>query len=152
VNQLLSKAIAPIKRFFSRENWKTTVVAWVVCFYVFVFPWISDYWFPSPSGLKYFTFLVLIVLLICSFYIETKRKNEAGEPIHKYFLFVFRAMVILLAICRQLIAQLSIIAISIFTLAVAIAVVGGVIGILIFGWKQLLGASALWDVLMQSNR
>lgn len=82
--------------------------------------------------------LLWIIVLPCSFYIETKRKIEAGEQIYKVTNIIFKSMDASVDFGRQLIAQLAIIALSAFTFAVAIAVIGGVIGILVFGWKQLL--------------
>ena len=101
-------------------------------------PFILGYWYPKAVALGYIIFLILIIGLIYSFYIETKRKIEAGEQTYKVTYAIFKSMDLSFDFGRQLIAQLAISFLVICTSIAAIAVIGGVIGILVFGWKQLL--------------
>ncbi len=138
MNPLLSKLIAPIKQFFQKEDWKKLVGGWGVLFAFLALPLILGYWIPKAVALGYIISSIFIIGLIYSFYIETKRKIEAGEQTYKVTYVIFKSMDVLFDFGRQLIAQLGIYFLVFFTLVVGIAVIGGVIGILVFGWKQLL--------------
>jgi hypothetical protein len=138
VNPLLSKLIAPIKQFFHREDWKNLVGGWGVCFAIFVLPWILGFWYPSAFGFGYMTFLLLIILLLYGFYTEAERKIDAGEPTYKVTYLIFKSMKFIGEIAPKLAEGLGQLLAGIFGLILLIAVVGGVLGILVFGWKQLL--------------
>jgi len=138
VNPLLSKLIAPIKQFFHREDWKNLVVGWGVLFAIFVLPWILGYWYPKAFGFGSMTFLLLIIGLIFSFYLETKRKIEVGEPTHKVTKVIFKSMELIGDVGSRVAVAFGEIFTAIFGVILLVALIGGVIGILVFGWKQLL--------------
>lgn len=137
MNPLLSKLIVPIKQFFQSSLWKN-LVGWGVLFVFLALPLILGYLYPKAVALGYIVFSIFIIGLIYSFYIETKRKIEAGEQTYKATYVIFKSMNLSFDFGRQLIAQLVIYFLGICTFVAAIAVIGGVIGILVFGWKQLL--------------
>ena len=137
MNPLLSKLIVPIEQFFQSSLWKK-LMWWGVLFALLALPFILGYWYPKAVALGYINFSIFIIFFIYSFYIETKRKIEAGEQTYKATYVIFKSMNLSFDFGRQLIAQLAINFLVICTFVVVIAVIGGVIGILVFGWKQLL--------------
>jgi len=130
--------IAPIKQFFHREDWKNLVVGWGVLFAIFVLPWILGYWYPSAFGFGYMTFLLLIILLLYGFYTEAERKIDAGEPTYKVTYFIFKSMKFIGDVGSRVAVAFGEIFTAIFGVLLLVALIGGVVGILVFGWKQLL--------------
>lgn len=138
MKQLLAKVTEPIKQFFQKENRKDMLKGIEIAFAIFVLPWIVGYWYPSAFGFGYITFLFLIFVLIYGFYIETEKKIEAGEPTYKVTYLIFKGMKFIgdtAPILAQFIGDLFA---GIVGIILVIAVIGGVLGILVFGWKQLL--------------
>jgi len=138
VRPSLAKVTEPIKQFFQKENWKDMLKGCGIFFAIFVLPWIVGYWYPPAFGFGYMTFLLLIILFIYGFYIEAERKIEAGEQTYKVTYFIFKGMKFIGEIAPKLAEFSGELLAGIFGTMLVIAVVGGVLGILVFGWKQLL--------------
>ena len=77
---------------------------------------------------------MLLCALIYGFHAETKRKIEAGEPTYKVTYILFKCMDSVPKVA-ELMGEIFT---SIVSVVLLVAVIGGVIGILVFGWKQLL--------------
>jgi len=76
----------------------------------------------------------LLCSLVFAFYEETKRKIEADEPTYKVTYILFKCMDLVPKVAELM----KVIFTSIIGIVLLVAVIGGVIGILVFGWKQLL--------------
>jgi len=134
VKLLLSKLVDPVRQFFQRKDWLQVVQGYGIAFCFFVLPWILGFIFPPLLPLGVITGFLLLSGLIYAFYGETKRKIEAGEPTYKVTYILFKCMDLVPKVAELM----KVIFTSIVGTVLLVAVVGGVIGILVFGWKQLL--------------
>jgi hypothetical protein len=134
VKLLPSKLAKPVRQFFQREDWLQVLQGYGLLFCFFVLPWIVGFIFPPLLSLGILSGFLLLCSLVFAFYEETKRKIEADEPTYKVTYILFKCMDLVPKVAELM----KVIFTSIIGIVLLVAVIGGVIGILVFGWKQLL--------------
>jgi hypothetical protein len=119
--------------------------ALTIFFFVFVLPWVLLYWFPRVIVCAALSLFFLLWGCSHYYYTENKNKVSAGGGVSR----VARIFIILADFTSSLVGGFISLLVSlwegfvgilggIFALVILVAVVGGIVGILVFGWRQIL--------------
>ena len=116
----------------------------IFCF-VFVLPWILLYWFPRVIVWAAFSLFLLVWGCAHYYYSENMDTLSAGGNISRFarfFIYIVDLSSGLLGYFFSLMSGLwegfvSILG-GILALVILVAVVGGIVGILVFGWRQII--------------
>ena len=124
-----------LRNLITNKDSKGSIVSFICIFIFLILPWIISYWIPFFIVVGFF-----LNLIFTAFYSDKVKKDiESSNRKSKKLLFVVK---IIDAISKYflLLTEGFINAVGgIIGLLVVIAILGGLIGILYFGWKQLIG-------------
>ena len=128
-----------IKQFFD-TNFNRVNLKWIYnsfgFFIIFILPWILQYF--VWAGIS-FGFLILASLFtLAEFYEKQRKKVDDKEQQSKLIIFTIHTIEIIKEIITRIFEASTALVGLLFGVIFWILIIGGLIGILIFGWKQIL--------------
>jgi hypothetical protein len=117
-------------RRISKKEW----FGYFYFFLIFVLPWILVIWFPELLAFALFGTFGLLVVVACGYYELLRKKIDDGGRASRIDNYIVKFA----GFMGALVEVLGDVAASIFGVIVVILILGGLIGVLVFGWRQLL--------------